>query len=219
MTLIATVLRELMAAGLTGDALIEAVARVEASIPSAVDAQAERRRAKDRERKARLRNSAETAETADPPAPTPSSPNPTTPAPTPVCGQDAGTRELTAEFEGKFWPEYPEKVAKKPALKAYVAARRRGASLEEILAGLSGYRQAKPPDRSWAHAASWLNAERWKDEFTPYVPPRANNANRGGKNGTAAYLENLIRDLERDEVLEEERRRGDECAPRLLSAR
>lgn len=64
MSLSAAVIRELIAAGLSGDALVAACERIEMADPVSVDRQAERRRAADRERKARLRNSAESADTA-----------------------------------------------------------------------------------------------------------------------------------------------------------
>lgn len=83
---IAAVLRELMAAGLQGEALIAAIARVEAASGPAVDAQAERRRAKDRERK-RLRNSAESAEIVETPSPKETSPTPPKEI-TPSCSED-----------------------------------------------------------------------------------------------------------------------------------
>src|SRR5215218_4204633 len=84
MSIIAAALRELIAAGIEGDALVAAVARIEAATPR--DEQADRRRAKDRERKKdkrlrksadiaddngdeRLRKSADSAESADIPSP------------------------------------------------------------------------------------------------------------------------------------------------------
>lgn len=58
MSLSAAVIRELIAAGLSGDALVAACERIEMAAPApvvtVVDEQAERRREKDRERKARL---------------------------------------------------------------------------------------------------------------------------------------------------------------------
>ncbi len=63
MGVISAAARELIAAGLDGDRLCAALERIE-SFHKAVDEQAERRRAKDRERK-RLRNSAESAESAE----------------------------------------------------------------------------------------------------------------------------------------------------------
>lgn len=51
MSIIATAVRHLMAAGVTGEALIAAIADMEAAAPVQVDEAAERRRAYDRERK------------------------------------------------------------------------------------------------------------------------------------------------------------------------
>ena len=48
--MIAQILRELIAAGLQGESLVAAVERIEQAQPKALDATAERRRAKDRER-------------------------------------------------------------------------------------------------------------------------------------------------------------------------
>ena len=64
MSVIATALKHMLAAGMDHEAIVAAVAEMEATRPA--DPQAERRREKDRERK-RLRNSAESAESADPP--------------------------------------------------------------------------------------------------------------------------------------------------------
>lgn len=77
---VATAAKHLIAAGVTGDALVTALAEIEAALPvpspAPVDEQAERRRAKDRERKAveRLRKSAESADA--PPAPPSNPPGP-----------------------------------------------------------------------------------------------------------------------------------------------
>jgi len=62
--MIAQILRELIAAGLQGESLVAAVERIEQAQPKAVDATAERRRAKDRERH-RLRNPPKSTETAE----------------------------------------------------------------------------------------------------------------------------------------------------------
>jgi len=61
-SVIATALKHMLAAGMAPEAIVAAVAEMEASIGR--DPQAERRRAADRERK-RLRNSAESAEPAE----------------------------------------------------------------------------------------------------------------------------------------------------------
>jgi hypothetical protein len=69
---------------------------------------------------------------------------------------------LLAEFEQVFWPEYPLKVNEAAAAKAWPTARLK-AELATILAGLKRYKAAKPDWQQWAHAATWLNAERWRD--------------------------------------------------------
>ena len=55
MSIIATAVRHLLAAGVTGEALVEAIAEMEAAAPAPVDPVAEKRRAYDRERKAKAR--------------------------------------------------------------------------------------------------------------------------------------------------------------------
>lgn len=90
MSIIATAVKHLMAAGVTGDALIAAIADMEANMPTPVDAVAEKRRAYDRERKRNERmsggnpvDSADKAETTPFPAP-PNENNLTPPTHTPV---------------------------------------------------------------------------------------------------------------------------------------
>lgn len=73
MSLIASALKHMLAAGMDHDAIVAAVAEMEAM--TIADAQAERRRAKDRERK-RLRNSAESADSVEMVSPKEKSPTP-----------------------------------------------------------------------------------------------------------------------------------------------
>jgi len=93
MSTIATALKHMLAAGMPHEAIVAAVAEMEAAMPAAVDPVAERRRAYDRERKRNIkRNStgnppepvenAESAETAPHPLPPKdNNSNPPTPAP------------------------------------------------------------------------------------------------------------------------------------------
>nr|WP_246739749.1 hypothetical protein [Martelella sp. HB161492] len=154
----------------------------------AVDEQAERRRARDRERKrGRIpRNSAESAESAESVEASQKEKAPHTPLEknsplkekTPkgvqkkvplIAGNEAFEARrkagdiagLSAEFDDRFWPAYPQKVAKPAALKAFMRARTR-ADLEAILAGLNRY-VAKRDDRPWCNPATWLNQDRWND--------------------------------------------------------
>jgi hypothetical protein len=66
-----------------------------------------------------------------------------------------------------FWKEYPRKVAKPNALKAW-KAKRLNESIDIILAGLERWKAS----REWTkdggqfipHPATWLNREGWNDE-------------------------------------------------------
>jgi hypothetical protein len=74
----------------------------------------------------------------------------------------------TPEFD-LFWKYYPIKVGKAAALKAWLKAIKIE-SADEILAGAIRY--ADDPNRHpsfTAHAATWLNAQRWNDSL---LPPR-----------------------------------------------
>ena len=100
MSLSAAVIRELVAAGLSGHALVEACERIEASAPVAsrtVDEQAERRRAADRERK-RLRNSAE------------------------FCGKPLSPLSPPSHTQPPLYPPNPDGVAISPAPSERAAA-------------------------------------------------------------------------------------------------
>ena len=63
----------------------------------------------------------------------------------------------------EFWADYPRKVGKDAARRAYAAARRRGAIAAEIVVGLQ--RTTWNPDPHFQpHPATWLNDGRWMDE-------------------------------------------------------
>jgi hypothetical protein len=66
----------------------------------------------------------------------------------------------------KFWAEYPRKVDRGAALKAFAKALKH-ASFEEILTGAIGY--ANDPNRKpefTKYPASWLNAQSWLNQVT-----------------------------------------------------
>lgn len=66
------------------------------------------------------------------------------------------------EFE-VFWKTYPRKVAKAPALKAYLKARQKY-SFDEIQLGVVGYLRVCGDDPKFvAHPATWLNQVRFLD--------------------------------------------------------
>jgi hypothetical protein len=69
------------------------------------------------------------------------------------------------EFEN-WWRRYPKRVGKDAAAKAYRAARKRGASADELIVGIERYPWS--PDQQYIpHPSTWLNGGRWKDEPPP----------------------------------------------------
>jgi len=103
------------------------------------------------------------------------------PAPTRKARAKAEPSAAEQKLFDEFWSIYPRRVAKQPALEAYLVALRRGVAPHTILHGLRAYassRLGKDPEKT-AHAATWLNAGRWTDEIeTP--PPGGYNDNRPG---------------------------------------
>jgi hypothetical protein len=81
--------------------------------------------------------------------------------------------DFDQEFTERFWPMYPKKDCKKPALRAWTKARAT-TDLETIMAGLERYvamlgRKPTGPNDfipNAANPATWLNAERWNDELS-----------------------------------------------------
>jgi biotin operon repressor len=73
------------------------------------------------------------------------------------------------EFE-RFWSQYPHKVGKRDAARAYAKARSR-APFAAIMAGLARY-AAKTDDRPWCNPSTFLNQDRWADQPAPPVPQR-----------------------------------------------
>ena len=83
---------------------------------------------------------------------------------------------LTAEFDAHVWPFYPQKVARKTALKAWASARQR-ADFDTIMDGLKRY-VAKRDDRPWCNLSTWLNQDRWTDRPAASSPSQARSPPR-----------------------------------------
>lgn len=65
----------------------------------------------------------------------------------------------------QFWQAYPRKVAKKAARTAFAKAIKI-ASIDDIMRGLDELVRNSPDDiRFIPHAATWLNGERWTDDY------------------------------------------------------
>lgn len=94
-------------------------------------------------------------------------PNPIKESPNPLEGELFSPVEvkpnLEVEFDNNFWPEYPHKVGKVVALKAFIKAREK-TPLNEILDGLERYKKTKPAERSWLNPSTFLRQLRWLDE-------------------------------------------------------
>jgi len=91
---------------------------------------------------------------------------------TPGTGSSLGSKALELQEQGiafdAFWTAYPRKVGKPKARAAFLAAVRRGADPERIVAGAVAYRD--DPNRSaefTAHPTTWLNRDGWEDEPLP----------------------------------------------------
>lgn len=73
----------------------------------------------------------------------------------------------------RWWDAYPRHQGRDAAAKAYKAARQRGATTDELLAGAVRY--AEDPNREskfTAHPTTWLNQGRWSDDPLPGDDPR-----------------------------------------------
>lgn len=79
---------------------------------------------------------------------------------------------MNLEFK-LFWSAFPNRVAKKAAEKAFANALKE-ASLDEIMAGVENYKLNKPPSQAWLHPATFLNGERFRDEYAPIIEQKIN---------------------------------------------
>lgn len=78
-----------------------------------------------------------------------------------ISAPDGAALELESEF-AEWWEQYPHKVDKAAAQRAYRKARKK-ASRETLLTGLEAYKRTKEDWRAWKGPAAWLNGERWND--------------------------------------------------------
>jgi hypothetical protein len=106
--------------------------------------------------------------------------------------------DTSPEFEA-FWQEYPAKVAKPAAWKAFQVAIRK-IPFDQMMPAVRQYRheQERPNARYPCHPATWLNNERWNDQSTQVHHDQHRYS--GGKNfeprGTAATASLLSEELE-----------------------
>lgn len=69
-----------------------------------------------------------------------------------------------------FWEKYPKKVGKKKAFTAWQKANCENGILSEVMKGVDAYREhclkEETEQRFIAHPTTWLNNERWTDEYS-----------------------------------------------------
>jgi hypothetical protein len=159
----AALLARLIEAG-TPAVLVAEVASELARYQAQADA-LEKRRANERDRKAKSRevtgHDVTTLDGADksPPKEIP----PTPPKEITPPSEPNGSGSFSASEFDEFWSIWPNKVGRKPAMRAFRSARKRE-DLETILDGVRRYVRTKPEGRDWLNPATFLNQERWNDE-------------------------------------------------------
>lgn len=120
--------------------------------------------------------------------------------------------DFDSEFEQQFWPNYPRRVGKGQALKAFRSARKQ-AELETILAGVRRYaeqRRGENPEYT-RHASTWLNGQSWLDEADPKFTAHHNEPPPKPRNiGDAIRDEARRLGVLKDEPVSENRRFHDE---------
>jgi hypothetical protein len=68
----------------------------------------------------------------------------------------------------QFWRQFPNKVGKQAALKAFQKVERSGkVSFGDLMTALGRYVR-KRDDRPWCNPTTWLNQGRWDDEPAPH---------------------------------------------------
>ena len=79
----------------------------------------------------------------------------------------------TDDLFSVFWHEYPKKVSKPDALKAWKKLKPDSGLLQEILSGLSRWKESDQWNRDGGqyipYPATWLNKREWEDDISPAV--------------------------------------------------
>jgi hypothetical protein len=100
-------------------------------------------------------------------------------------------REFDFQFD-EFWKEYPRRVDRAAAFRAFKSALKR-AKFEDILAGAIAYRNdlARKPEFT-KYPATWLNADSWENAATlPEVRAASEARRQKEKEASDAYLREM----------------------------
>jgi hypothetical protein len=181
MSVIAAALRELIAAGVTGDQLVMAIERIErAAAPQrSKHAEAQARYRENKKNKSSQvitrdhgdHTDHDTSLLDDKDPHTPKNTNPLSKENPPKGGQKKGSgyqaalaHVWPADAWERWYGAYPHKVGKGAAEAAFDKIRRSGrVSFEALMAGLEAYKLTKPSHVDWCNPATWLNQRRWED--------------------------------------------------------
>lgn len=197
MSAVAKLIEDMIAAGVSADLIGRTAALLaEREAVLVPDEQAERRRAKDRERK-RLRNSAESAEFQNevPPiketSPTPPKENyPLSSEPTVLRCGSARRHEWPADFAEQIWAIYPRKTEKKAGMEALARLHHADrVAWTDVVAGVEAMFEADP--QFVPALARWIRGERWKDERPAARPPPHRQAKPNSLLDGLEEIENL----------------------------
>ena len=98
----------------------------------------------------------------------------TIPITIPITSTITNTNSITnKELEEEFniiWAEYPNKKGKPNALKAYIRARKKGTTKDEVINGLKNYltyiKMEKKQPQYIKHGSTWFNQECWNDDYS-----------------------------------------------------
>jgi hypothetical protein len=209
-SLIAAALKHMLAAGMPHDAIVAAVADMEAAAGPVRSKGAARTAAWRERHKASQSVTSDESDACDAslsPEQKPPTPHKTQPLSLkenpPKGGQKKGD-DWPRDANERFWQLFPKKVGKQAVFAKLDRLRRDGVDYETITAGVRRYLDSDPETEFIPHPLTWLNQGRWDDEPSP---PKTN-----GSHHAQASLSDVAREL-RDELRQAER------GPELLGIR
>jgi len=109
-------------------------------------------------------------------------------------------KESAKALFDEFWKEYPRKVDRAKAIRAFKSALTR-ATFEEILAGAIAY--AKDPQRKTEftkYPATWLNADAWENEIEPSPDSEAARRSQERRERELARSAELLNEIKEQEA-------------------
>lgn len=127
------------------------------------------------------------------------------------CGSEGGEKDGPSDIPdipacfAEFYAAFPRHAAKAAALKAYLKARTK-TDAGSLLAGARRYaaERANEDPKFTAHPATWLNAERWKDEEITHE-----QSGHRGNSGSGAFFDACVTSiLERENTGDGQRNRS-----------